>query len=225
MARYEELGAEIGALVAEKNRAYGSSFQTAGDALSLLYPQGVRPEQMRDALLLVRIWDKMMRIATARDAFGESPYRDIAGYGILGAAMQSSTRREEQEVEPHPCASASVAANPSAEQSGSAANDVPRPITTNDAAPPPKSAPANSTPPYGASSASEAAYVPTATVDVFVREAVHARMRGRNARNECAGCNGHLEWGNTAMTRSIDGDRFAFCSGDCAREMAVRFGQ
>jgi hypothetical protein len=30
--------------------------------------------------------DKLFRIATARDALGESPYRDIAGYGLLGAA-------------------------------------------------------------------------------------------------------------------------------------------
>lgn len=36
-------------------------------------------------LCLVRILDKMFRIATDKDALGESPYRDIAGYGILGA--------------------------------------------------------------------------------------------------------------------------------------------
>jgi hypothetical protein len=36
--------------------------------------------------LLVRIFDKQMRIATRKDYAGESPYRDIAGYGILGAA-------------------------------------------------------------------------------------------------------------------------------------------
>jgi len=29
--------------------------------------------------------DKLFRIATDKDALGESTYRDIAGYGILGA--------------------------------------------------------------------------------------------------------------------------------------------
>lgn len=84
--RLQEIGDEIGTLVAEKDAAYGNSFATAGDFPKLLYPSGITPEQYTDALCLVRIFDKMKRIATDKDAFGESPYRDIAGYGILGAA-------------------------------------------------------------------------------------------------------------------------------------------
>lgn len=34
-------------------------------------------------LAIVRVFDKMMRIATDKDAFGEDPWRDIAGYAIL----------------------------------------------------------------------------------------------------------------------------------------------
>ena len=37
-------------------------------------------------LAVVRIVDKLFRIATDKDAFGESPFKDIAGYGILGVA-------------------------------------------------------------------------------------------------------------------------------------------
>jgi hypothetical protein len=84
--KYEQIGREIGALVDEKNTAYGSSFAKCGDFLRLLYPDGIPVEKYKDALLLVRIFDKQMRIATAKDALGESPYKDIAGYGILGAA-------------------------------------------------------------------------------------------------------------------------------------------
>ena len=65
--------------------------QTAG-VLALPYPQGVGPEQMTDALAVVRIVDKLFRIAKDRDALGESPYRDIAGYGILGAHRVESGR-------------------------------------------------------------------------------------------------------------------------------------
>ena len=86
MKSFEEVGREIGELVAKKNAAYGSSFAKCGDFLRILYPDGLRPDQYQDALLLVRIFDKQMRIATAKDALGEDPYRDIAGYGILGAA-------------------------------------------------------------------------------------------------------------------------------------------
>lgn len=81
---YEELGRSVGALVDVKNKAYGSAFDDAGEFLKLLYPDGIQPGQYTDALALVRIFDKMKRIATDRDALGESPYRDIAGYGLLG---------------------------------------------------------------------------------------------------------------------------------------------
>ena len=78
------LGAQIGNLLEEKNKAYGSAFDKAGEFLKLLYPTGISPEQYGDALALVRIFDKQMRIATSKDAFSEEPYKDIAGYGILG---------------------------------------------------------------------------------------------------------------------------------------------
>lgn len=84
---YETLGAQIGHLVDEKNAAYGDAFHKAGRFLALLYPDGLTPEQYGDALVLVRIFDKCMRIATAKDALGESPYRDIAGYGLLGTTL------------------------------------------------------------------------------------------------------------------------------------------
>jgi hypothetical protein len=84
MTTYEELGAKIGRLVSEKQLAYGDSFNRAGDIMRVLYPDGVRPEQYTDMLCLVRIVDKLMRIANQKDAFGESPYGDIVGYAILG---------------------------------------------------------------------------------------------------------------------------------------------
>ncbi len=83
--KFEELGIKIGQLVDEKQRAYGNSFGNSGKVLRALYPDGISPEQYDDALCVVRIIDKLFRIATKKDALGESPYRDIAGYGLLGA--------------------------------------------------------------------------------------------------------------------------------------------
>ena len=82
---YEAMGQAIGKLVEEKQAAYGDSFGKSGDILRILYPKGISPDQIDDALCIVRIVDKLFRVATDRDALGESPYRDIAGYGILGA--------------------------------------------------------------------------------------------------------------------------------------------
>jgi hypothetical protein len=82
---FEALGAEIGKLVDEKQAAYGNSYGKSGDILKILYPGGVKPDQYVDMLGIVRVVDKLFRIATMKDAFGESPWKDIAGYGLLGA--------------------------------------------------------------------------------------------------------------------------------------------
>ena len=84
--KFEKIGTEIGKLVDEKNTAYGSAFEKSEEILKVLYPEGIEPEQYKDMLAVTRIIDKLFRIATKKDAFGESPFKDIAGYGILGVA-------------------------------------------------------------------------------------------------------------------------------------------
>lgn len=83
---YKQIGEEIGSLVDQKNAAYGSSFAECHKILSVLYPDGIKPEQYTDALAIIRVIDKLFRIANKKDAFGESPWKDIAGYAILGIA-------------------------------------------------------------------------------------------------------------------------------------------
>ncbi|HLJ89540.1 MAG TPA: hypothetical protein VKZ53_22210 [Candidatus Angelobacter sp.] len=87
-SRLGEIAKQIGEIVKQKNAAYGNSFGKTGDFLRLLYPDGISPDQYDDAFLLIRIFDKQVRIATSKKALGESPYFDIAGYGILGVAME-----------------------------------------------------------------------------------------------------------------------------------------
>ena len=79
---------QLGELCAEKNAAYGDSFFQSGELLKLLYPDGVNVDQYQDLLAIARILDKLFRIARHKNAFDESPYRDIAGYGILGAVKE-----------------------------------------------------------------------------------------------------------------------------------------
>jgi len=83
-SEWASLGAEVATVVDATNTAYGDAFSKSGDFLKLLYPDGIKPEQYQDMLALVRVFDKQMRIATNPGAFGESPFRDIAGYGLLG---------------------------------------------------------------------------------------------------------------------------------------------
>lgn len=88
LMRFEKIGTEIGKLVEEKNLAYGSAFLKSEKILKILYPDGIKPEQYKDMLAMTRIIDKLFRIATQKDAFGENPFKDIAGYGILGVANE-----------------------------------------------------------------------------------------------------------------------------------------
>lgn len=83
---YEKLAQDIGKLVAEKNKSYGDSFGEASKILEVLYPDGIPVENYRDALALIRVIDKLFRLANKKDAFGESPWRDICGYALLGVA-------------------------------------------------------------------------------------------------------------------------------------------
>lgn len=90
--RFERVGRKIGKLVDVKNAAYGSSFHKSSEFLKLLYPDGVKPEQYQDMLTLVRVFDKQMRIATDKDALGESPWNDIGGYSILAVDLADPKR-------------------------------------------------------------------------------------------------------------------------------------
>ena len=82
-SKWHPIAESIAATVAEKNAAYGDSFARSGEVMAVLYPSGIAPGQMADALAVVRVVDKLFRIATDRDALGESPWRDIAGYALL----------------------------------------------------------------------------------------------------------------------------------------------
>ena len=83
MGKYEALGKAIGALVDVKNSQYGDAFHKTGKILAILYPEGVTPEQYDDMLAVVRILDKLFRIANGKQG-NEDPWQDIAGYGLLG---------------------------------------------------------------------------------------------------------------------------------------------
>lgn len=76
---------EIAFLVEEKQKAYGDSFGKSGNVIKELYPNGIMPHQYNDALTIVRIIDKLFRIATKKNAYGENPWKDIMGYALLAA--------------------------------------------------------------------------------------------------------------------------------------------
>lgn len=88
---HQSIALEIAATVEKKQAAYGDAFGKSGEVLRIFYPDGIPPEKMGDALTVVRVVDKLFRVATDRDALGESPWRDIAGYALL-AIQRAETK-------------------------------------------------------------------------------------------------------------------------------------
>lgn len=94
MSEYEIAALEVGRLVKEKNKAYGSSFLDAAKIMAILYPDGIRPDQYEDATVMVRVIDKLKRVATDNDPYGEDPWEDITGYGLLSRVRRTHKRKE-----------------------------------------------------------------------------------------------------------------------------------
>jgi len=92
--KYQQIGADTGKLVAEKQEAYGDSFGRSGAVLREMYPDGIKPDQYDDLLTVARVLDKLFRIANDKGAFDENPWRDIVGYGLLGMARDDGDAEE-----------------------------------------------------------------------------------------------------------------------------------
>jgi hypothetical protein len=87
--KFEHIGRALGELVDEKQQAYGDAITAVEQMMKVLYPSGVKVEQYRDMLLIVRIMDKQCRIAKGdKKAFSESPFMDIGGYSLLGVGHE-----------------------------------------------------------------------------------------------------------------------------------------
>jgi len=86
---FEQIGKDIGELVQAKNIAYGDSYNHSGEIMKFLFPDGIPPEKYIIALALVRILDKIFRLATNPTYNNENCWKDIAGYCILMLGYES----------------------------------------------------------------------------------------------------------------------------------------
>jgi len=88
--KYETLGKQVGKVVDDKQIKYGDSYGKSEAILKALYPNGITPDQYKDLLFIVRVNDKLSRIATSNDKDGENPAMDIAGYSLLKMAQKEN---------------------------------------------------------------------------------------------------------------------------------------
>ena len=95
--RFVILGTEIGKVLAEKNKSYGDSFSESVNVIEALFPSGIPKSAYPQLLTIVRMVDKLFRIATISQdpkySFSEGEvdaWQDLAGYSIL--ALERATR-------------------------------------------------------------------------------------------------------------------------------------
>ena len=88
--KYFPIAMELSALLDKKQQSYGDAFGSMEQIFKILYPEGIKEYQYADVLTLVRMLDKVFRIANTTegesDLMGEEPYKDIAGYALLALA-------------------------------------------------------------------------------------------------------------------------------------------
>jgi hypothetical protein len=80
---FSEIADELATMLAVKNRKYGDSYAKMAHVLPLFYPNGVPADGLLDAVFILRIVDKLMRIASDQRDDEEDPLLDLCGYGIL----------------------------------------------------------------------------------------------------------------------------------------------
>ena len=81
-SKYRKIAIEIAELVSEKQVKYGDSFGQSYKIFQVLYPNGVKPEDMKEFLTIVRVVDKLFRLSRG-DQGDESAWTDIMGYALL----------------------------------------------------------------------------------------------------------------------------------------------
>jgi len=92
--KFDLAALETSEIVAKKNMAYGDAVLKSGAMLELLYPNGIQPHQYTDAAAIIRVLDKLVRIATDNDPFGEDPWGDINGYSLLRKVQRAEQKGE-----------------------------------------------------------------------------------------------------------------------------------
>lgn len=98
-ANYEAIGKNLGSLLNQKQAAYGDAFGRMEDIIKVFYPNGIQTHQYKNLLTLVRILDKMFRVANlpqnGKDLMNEDPWKDIAGYAMLALSEINDKKYKE----------------------------------------------------------------------------------------------------------------------------------
>lgn len=90
------MGEELVLKVSKKNADYGSAFEQINKMLLILFPDGIPPSKFRDATILIRMLDKVCRIANNNPKFfPEDSWDDIGGYALVAKVSHQKDKLTE----------------------------------------------------------------------------------------------------------------------------------
>lgn len=90
-----EAGEKQTLLVAEKNSAYGSAFEQITKLLEQLFPNGIPVHKYGDVSILIRMLDKVCRIANEQENFNnEDAWDDIMGYAMIAKVSKLKAKKD-----------------------------------------------------------------------------------------------------------------------------------
>ena len=100
---FKDIASETAEILEIKNRAYGNSFNKTTEFLKLLFPDGVVDDQYCHLMYIIRVLDKIGRIANSSLLPPEEgvvdAYKDINGYTTLMLKMlYDDMEKQNQEV-------------------------------------------------------------------------------------------------------------------------------
>lgn len=84
---FSDASVVIAEMLGDKRDSYGDNLIVSGQFLKLLYPTGIPLNAYAEVLVIIRLIDKLMRIANQHSnpelwTEQESPWLDVAGYAI-----------------------------------------------------------------------------------------------------------------------------------------------
>lgn len=101
--RFEKIATELGKFTDKKNKQYGSSVDATYEMMKVLMERYKNEDDtytipqslLKHILLQVRMMDKINRIFNNPSGKGdsESPYKDLAGYSLIGVDMVENNKK------------------------------------------------------------------------------------------------------------------------------------
>lgn len=92
---------ELSSLLVDKDKKYGDAYTKVEQIMEIIYPNGIPIGHYKYALTLVRMLDKVCRVANKVniDDDDEDPMRDIAGYALKFLANRDYEKLKDNDFE------------------------------------------------------------------------------------------------------------------------------